>query len=304
MKKYTVKLDYVALKFSEAFTWQEFSQWVKTPLVDPDTGEKLGSTLGTHQYSLNFNGKDNVIGSFYKGGEIAAIELATNYDLFITRIDIALDIPVTSNAIMYNMIREYDSKIREKIGETKSTAKIITFEGGNKFEAGHKGHTYWSRGGDKQLRMYGKTDTVNPRVRLEWQLRGDLARQSFSAIKRDYPASLKMAFAAFQEVTSFYLGTDFFGLGKGDEIGLVKPVKVVNDSDFDSWILGTVARACVRHFHEDGKKAWEMLTRECEAIIIQEGDEQQAREKSYHDKISDKVSHQIARRKAEIEQIQ
>jgi len=292
-KNFRAKVDFLTFKLTEGFNARDMFELAKIPIVNTDDGEIVRLTLRDDQYSVNYPGGQHTTASFYRGGEFVGMMLLNEHDLQVTRIDLALDLEFNSYEECKKGLQYYDAIITDQMQSKGTTAKKITFEGRNNHGNQHQGYAYWARGGDKQLRLYAKEIAGAYFARMEWQIRGNYADQIAQALKADYPANQERIFSAFQEMTAMYLKPDIFGFGEVEGLNLVKPESNNSVANIQEWAINVVAKSFVRHFQSEKVKLWEIVSKECERIMLAQMNDQIAREQSYHDRKQSRYQHQV-----------
>jgi len=272
-----IQIDYftVRLPFDGSFTFDDFFNGLEEESqVDAETGEVSGG-LAAHQYATRTLAGGVPVIMFFAGGEEYGMKLARNFNLRVTRLDIAIDFNVGSvqeqTAMVQQLAAEADTAI------TGRGWKVATSSWTNKGDAvnGHVGYSFWSRAGTKLLRVYGKQariqrteDTILQYVvRVEWELKQDLCRKVWDLLAEPTQPVNRILYDCFQTLVTDFLSPDVFGFGEHSERDLAKMPKIQTESSYEHWLLHTVARSIAGAFVDSGVDYCAMLAREVQRLL-------------------------------------
>lgn len=281
-----VLIDYVTLRLTDNFNFSDFQGYVMAKRVDKKTGLMLPPVLRPDQFRLVTVGKDNVVVSFYNGGEKEAIKLYRRYRLPVTRVDLCIDIPCQDKDEAAQLFEGIDHDLTEWHEENGKVSGIATFrfQGRQSNKNGEFGRTMYSRQSDHHLRVYEKRAVLDGKgglynkhgIRLEWQLRHDAAREVFPLVVTNYPNNLATLFDVFQSITEKWLDTDIFNLGQFNPVEFKKAARS-ELSNFEMWVRSTIPRALVRELKSSGIDYAPIIADEMRRILEAEEQDKQVK---------------------------
>lgn len=264
-----VRIDYLSIRLSPAFNGDDLMAYAMMPLVDTDTGEKVGINLQHDQFRTIVMPRGIEVASFYRGSELIGWELAKKHNLPVTRVDVAVDFPSESKTASVKSYKQLDAKLVAFFKSKDYTVKRATWEGSNEKENGAEGSTYFTRSSSKQLRVYHKLPyttraSEGHSVRIEWQTRDKVAKALFQHINQSKEKFELAILEAWQSLNLAHLGGDFFGIDDNIELGVVELPKKEkhNTAGYEAWILGFVAPSLYKFRRDTGKNL-------CQAIQIE-----------------------------------
>jgi hypothetical protein len=269
-----IAVDYVTLRLTETFGWPEFVKWVERERLDPETGEILPPIIQANQFRVKTMLDKTVVVSFYRGAEPEAIKLSRKYHLPVTRVDICIDQRFDSPEKCREVYDTYIDDITAWIEMQPSQPSHYNFDGKATSANGEYGYVLFSRQSIKQLRVYAKreeklegSDKGAQSLRLEWQLHGDLAKEVWPLVTKNYPLNKEVLYDLHQNITAKYLLDDMFNLGPFNkrEIQLEKNLNI--DGGFEQWCLVTIPKALVRHFKTTGIDYSHQIVEQFQALL-------------------------------------
>lgn len=272
------KVDYLTARLNDNFNLNDFTRWANVPIVDPETGEKLGLHLPPEYYKLYYTGRDITTVSFFKGGETLGLQLANMYRLKITRIDVAADIPVATARDVQPALDALHNAIKSYFDTHSYKPTVHKWEGSPKGNSLGDGYSYWSRNSDRQLSQYGKRfeagngvdengrdDTLPTHLeeetvpenryyhRVEIRLKSDKAQALFDFVKDSYPDSTARLAEAFQGALDELFEPGLFDMGLPSEFQFPAAKTGREPGARKVWLLTQVAPAIDSHWRETGE---------------------------------------------------
>jgi hypothetical protein len=290
-------IDYIAFRLSDAFDMEAALRWANAPVVD-ENGEQIGINIEPHQWGFYFSGKDIITMAFKQGGEPKGYALAKKYNLRVTRLDIAHDVPIKGNAADDSDFPTDHDRIKQHFALRKKQPDINLHDGSPKRNNLGWGASYWSRSNSFQFAAYGKRflkdndfNHYNYFYRREIRLHGDKANDAFQFLIADSSEPVKRLNQLFQSVINEIFEPDFFQIEDTSPFQFNPlPAKEKNGSK-EGWALTVVAPSFARHFKETGAKLWELVTAECEAIILADAAREEAKIKTTSERRVARISH-------------
>jgi hypothetical protein len=217
--------------------------------------------MPTKTYRKDIHYGDVVIGS-YSGGQFGFAPIVIRENLVVTRVDIKCDLfewegsedgrsAFSYGAYLNRLVRNYLLSKGRHVQTNKSGAI-------SKNPLEPVTYTLGARGSEWQLRIYTRSNDTGQLVRIEWQLRKDLARQVWDIIKPNvYDQRLLMG--AFQAVESEILEFGLLQIPYERGSFTISREKANEQSDREKWIRTQVLSACIAEMKESGKNLPELL---------------------------------------------
>ena len=280
---FNIKVDYLSFNLNEVFTPEHLIKYANQKTIDKETGLVTGVRVEPSQFNLYYAGANTVTASFWKGGEQVAMQLAHRKGLRVTRLDLTLDLD-PSITDFEGIVAKLDAMLAKKY---YSMPTRMRFDGTYSPTKGVGASvSYWTRGGDKQLRIYQKKLDGVEFIRVEFQLRGDIAREAFLQIRDSYPRNTQIQLETFKGLCDLYLGEeDVFNLAAVTAKQLTRPSKVnPNEHATRSWILNVVAPALARYYNTTGYELHTELLKEVERLVISKAGDNEKITLDYNEK--------------------
>lgn len=253
LERLRFKVDYLSFNLDDILSIREFSEIAAESILDPQTGEVIRASIDTGEYKIYPIGSKTFTVSVWRGGIESAIKIARAYELPITRVDIACDIFTDESETALALLDRLDNQASEFFKETGINPTRVEIKGQSNYVNGPKTVSYWSRSGQKQLRLYTKRMEGEPDfTRAEWQVRGDLAKRVWEGITQEKEIPVEALKDAFTGITSEYLYDGFFGFSSENPLDVTLEKSTPDASGYDQWLLETVASSVARKFLEDG----------------------------------------------------
>lgn len=270
-----IELDYISVTLNDKFTWHDWLEYAEQPVVDDTTGLIVGQKVPKKSYKLDIIYKHWVL-SAYGSYAIELAAMAIHFDLEPTRLDIKLDCEVSPNEKTEEIQARLVSAVILALRERKSRRKHKYYVQPGKDGYETRTDYFGARDSDSQLRIYGrrKIYSQDPIVRIEWQLRGELAKSAWPILREGFFKQSRLAdVMASLETLVLLPGT--FGIDWGNEkiYELDRSKDKVNSSRKD-WIATQVLQACIKEFAETGENLPEFLLAEFTKHLTEKGKEQ------------------------------
>ena len=273
-------IDYLSLRLTDDFDFQQFLLYAQQPDVDQKTGKVSGVKIPADTFRLSATGGYHTV-SLYRGSEAQGIILQKRYNLDVSRIDIAVDLEVVNPDEVYDSF-EASVRLWRKAGDDRGIIMpdINYFESSPRKRNGAKGFKIGAASSDNQLRVYSKAriDGKLRGVRLEYQLRGDNARAVWAGIKSE-PYNAKGIQYQFDAcINRFHSGA--LPIVVSETAVLEVPEKVGKKGNTRDWLTGQVLGAIVRFFEETGEDMTEVLSKLFKEALVDKVERQALRDKS------------------------
>lgn len=270
-----IELDYISVTLTDKFTWHDWLEYAEQPVLDEGTGLIVGQKVPKKSYKLDIIYKHWVL-SAYGPYAIELASMAIHFGLEPTRLDIKLDCEVkpdeTTEEVQTRLVSATISALRERKSRRKHKYYVQPGKDGYETRTDYFG----ARDSDSQLRIYGRKKIYNnaPVVRVEWQLRGELAKSAWLILAKGFFKQSRLAdVMASLETMVLLPGT--FGIDWNNEkiYELDRSKDKVNSSRKD-WIATQVLSACLKEFNETGENLAQFLLNEFNRHLIEKGKEQ------------------------------
>jgi hypothetical protein len=279
IKGLKVRIDYLSVRLTPAFTGNDLMAYAMLPLVDTETGEKVGINLQHDQFKPIVVPGGREVASFYRGGELIGWELAKKYNLAVTRLDIAVDFPSTSKETSVQQIYALEDRLNAYFDSKEYEVKRQTWRGSREVENGAEGTVYFTRTSEKQLRVYHKlphtsrTDEGHS-VRVEWQTRDKVAKALFAHLNQSKEKWELAILEAWQSLNMKHLGGDFFEIDENIELGVVELPKKEkhNTAGYEAWILSFIAPSLYKFRRDTGKNLCIDIQKEMDRLEMVNGE--------------------------------
>jgi len=272
-----IGIDYLTVRLpaDNSFTFDDFFELVESEVeVDQTTGH-VQSAIYPHQYATRTLTGGVAVIMFFCGGEEFGMRLARNYSLRVTRLDIAVDLLADDENDQQELTFFLAKQVDLALATRGWTVAKSTWTNKGDAVNGRFGHSFWSRAGSKLLRIYGKQPTFQTpngqvskhRVRIEWELKQDLARQVWDLLAEPDARVHKILFDCFQTLVSNFLSDDLFQLGSYEARDLSKLPKPDGHNSYEYWLMHTVCRSVAGAFIDTGIDYCAMMAVEIQRLI-------------------------------------
>lgn len=248
-------LDYLSAHLDRSgYDLAQFEREAASPTFIRETGEINNSTIPQSQYRKDIHGQSVVIGT-YLGGQYGFSPIVCREGLKVTRVDIKCDVTNWDKWKEANDANDYGFFLKRRIqnyysreGRRVTTATHKSYSSsGNIYYT----HTFGARGSEYQIRIYTKDSELEQVLRIEFQLRKELARSVWEHISPNiYDQSLlSKAFSAIEQLILEH-NTLLLDYEASDiEIDRMPQPEA---SKREVWIRTQVKAAVIKHFKETG----------------------------------------------------
>lgn len=270
-----IELDYISVTLTDKFTWHDWLEYAEQPVFHEGTGLIVGQKVPKKSYKLDIIYKHWVL-SAYGPYAIELASMAIHFGLEPTRLDIKLDCEIPDNLTSETLQANLVTSVKHALQTRKSRRKHKYYVQPGKDGAETRTDYFGARESDSQLRIYGrkKIYSTEPAVRIEWQLRGELAKSAWPILAKGFFKQSRLAdVMASLETMVLLPGT--FGIDWQNEkiYELDRSKDKVNSSRKD-WIATQVLSACLKEFNETGENLAQFLLNEFNRHLIEKGKEQ------------------------------
>lgn len=246
-------LDYLSASLQKnGYDLQHFEDEASAPIWNTETGDMVNSTIPLSKWRKDVHYNNVVIGT-YSGGQYNFSTIVTREELKVTRVDIKYDFPRKDGANANKLGASLARRIRNFYLKAKRAVQYNDTGTVSPDPNSPKTWYFGGRGSDYQIRIYSKQNDTEWVLRIELQLRKDLARSAWSIIQPDcYNQELySKAFAAF-ELTILEPGIFQIPAMVKANVKLFRGIEQ-EASSRKVWIRTQVFQACLSHFKETGE---------------------------------------------------
>lgn len=277
-KPVSVNIDYLSFRLTSVFNLPQLEAVCYQPVVDLETGEKVGILVAHDQLrAKTFKGGHTVI-SVYRGAEKSLYPVVKKENLPVTRLDICVDFEAATEKEAERLCDQWNDGLELFFSQKDYEVKIERYKNGGSAFNGNRGGVFFTRSGEKQLRVYVKKPMPEIgfhqyRVRSEWQLRGQTAKAVWAALPGpELPTGTEL-YEAWQALNYRFLDGDYFKTGATVEnIAIEFPKKQKSDrGGLEHWLLGTVAKSIYNYWKDTGVNLSEDVTAAVTAMILAGG---------------------------------
>jgi hypothetical protein len=244
-------LDYLSAHLErKGYTLQRFEEEAASPCYNQETGEITNTVVPLSCYRKDVHGGNIVIGT-YKGGQYGFAPIVIRESLKVTRLDIKCDIQPQEG---YNANEYGDWMARQIRNFFYRNKRQVTYQVVSKVSAdlnAPKTHLFGSRASEYQIRIYSKNGTLSQVLRVEFQLRKELARSVWGLIQSNV-YSYELLAKAFASLEARILETGLLHLDWQAEPEPLQREPEPEVSDREAWIRTQVKSAVIKHFKETG----------------------------------------------------
>jgi hypothetical protein len=301
-------IDYISVRLNDHFDQTAALNYVNRKKVNED-GEVIGIEVEPHQWGFYFSGKDIITMAFRQGGEPTGVKLARRFGLRVTRLDISWDVPVSSSESGEKEFLEDHARIKKHFADLKKQPDVNLHDGTPKRNNLGWGASYWSRSNKFQFAIYGKRflkvdshNHYNYFIRREIRLSGDEANAAFDYLRGKGADDVEHLKSLYQAMVNQIFEPGFFDAGEaGTHQKTTTPAREKNGSK-EAWARGTVAPSFIRHFYETGVRLWELLSDECEATIIANGEKEAAKIKLTSERRVERLAYLASEKVAKLQE--
>lgn len=261
-------LDYLSAHLDpKGYDFVQFENEAQSPVFNRETGDINNSKIPRSCYRADVHYNDVVIGA-YSGGQFGFAEIVNREGLKVTRVDLKLDITpkeliseeCTANEagnILSRKIRNFFLKEGRRVQHHEDTTL-------SKDSNTPRTHVFGARGSEYQIRIYTKNQDTGQLVRIEFQLRKELARNVWSIIQ-DNPYNQSLLARAFFSIEATILSKGLLGVEFNQDVPVLRKDKEEAPTNREAWIRTQVLSACLKEFKETGKNLPEILLKDFNA---------------------------------------
>lgn len=255
-------LDYLSAHLDERkYNLVQFENEAKSPVFNRETGDIYNSKIPRSNYRADVHYNDVVIGA-HSTGQFGFAEIVIREDLKVTRVDLCLDI---SGKELFNEecthIQAFQL-LRRKISNffLGSGRRVQSNDYGtiSNDPLSPKSCTFGARGSEYQIRLYTKSVDTQALVRIEFQLRKELARNTWDIVKENIYSQDLLA-QAFFSIEATILKPGLLGINFTGEVLSIRDEAPISISNREAWVRTQVLSACLKEFKETGKNLPELL---------------------------------------------
>lgn len=263
--------DYLSARLTDRYNWIRFDEECKSQNFDKLSGQVLDIAIRKDQRGMDIHGYQ-VTARTYNGGQYKFAQIVNRELLKVTRVDIACDLePGDYPGFKFNA-NELGSRLKRVLDNfyLKTKRNLISHSWKNPLPSGGiaLGHEFGARSSDKQIRIYTKVSPSGAVLRLEFQLRQELARSIWELVKENVYSQDLLA-KAFFSLEAKLLEPGIFKLAySGGLIELTRDSEQ-EPSNRENWVLTQVLSACIKEFNETGKDLPEKLKKAFDAHFMQ-----------------------------------
>jgi len=255
-------LDYLSAHLdSKGYNFVQFENEAKSPVFNQETGDIYNSKIPRANYRADVHYNDVVIGA-HSGGQYNFAEIVEREGLKVTRVDLKVDCTgkelFSEECTHIEAFRILKRKVTNFFLKKGRRVQCNDYGVVSSDKNSPCGCTFGARGSEYQIRIYTKLVSEKPLVRIEFQLRKELARTVWEAIKNDLYEQPTLA-RAFFSVEATILTKGLLGLPFELETSNLKTQKEQEPSNREAWIRTQVLSACLKEFKETGKNLPELL---------------------------------------------
>lgn len=265
-------LDGITLRLGGMLDLHGFLELATAPTYTG--GVQTGIALEPHQYHIGYYGKDITTVSFKKGGEIFGYRLAKAYNLRVTRLDIAHDVPSGSIEQTQALWATEHDRVKAHLALLPRQPSINTNDGVPKNNSLGFGSSYWSRNNSKQFAIYGKrflkpgsANHYNYFLRFEERLHGDLADEVAKFLFQSDESDVGRLARVFQSVADELFVPGFFEFAQPSEFQFTQLPARDAQGGKEDWVENIVAPAIARYFKDTGKDLRVLLNDAVDRIL-------------------------------------
>jgi len=271
-----VLLDYLSVTLSDNFTYHDWTEYAEQPVIDEMTGLITGRKVAKSSYETSRVYK-HIILSIWGKDTMELAYMAMHHHLEPTRLDIKLDITGSEVKNLENHQAYLVAQIKQALA-AKSSKRKYWFTVTPKTDSGEFRTDYFGgRSSDSQIRIYKRTAAhdKNSKLRIEFQLRTDLAKAIWNIIAKGFFSKRRMT-DAMASLESVLLVPGCLGIDWQSPTiyELDREKQKVNSSRKD-WIITQVLPAIIKEFNETGENLAEFIKAEFDRHFTQLMNEQQ-----------------------------
>jgi len=244
-------LDYLSAHLErKGYTLQRFEEEASSPCYSEETGEITNTLIPLSCWRKDVHGGNVVIGT-YSGAQQRFAAIVTREELKVTRVDIKCDIQPQEG---YSA-NEYGNWLARQIRNffLREKRQVQYLDGGKISQDPNtpKTHYFGARGSEYQIRIYSKQNRGEQVLRLELQLRKQLARSVWQLIQPNVYSHelLAKAFASFEKRV---LEPGLLKLNWEQEPEELQRELEPEASNREVWMRTQVLSAAIKHFKETG----------------------------------------------------
>lgn len=257
-------IDYFSVNLSDKLSEKRLRELIASEQIDATTGEISPPLLRHDQFRIVKVKGGPLVCSFYRGGEKFGLQLAKEFELKPTRVDIAVTVPFEDEKSRFEIFDHLHNKAKQWRDNLPYSVQYRYFDGQGKSEYGRYGFTLFSRQSGKHIRVYARDIELRDRetrtgfttklaLRFEWELHGDIAREIYSLFSEFVKVSPKRLFNIHQTITAKWIGQDFWELGPFKPVTIELFSKQEGVDSYLYWLLFSVPRSMYRHFKATGQ---------------------------------------------------
>jgi hypothetical protein len=255
-------LDYLSAHLdSKGYNFVQFENEAKSPVFNQETGDIYNSKIPRTNYRADVHYNDVVIGA-HSGGQYNFAEIVSREGLKVTRVDLKVD--CTGKELFSEECSHIEAFhiLKRKITNffLKEGRRVQSNDYGviSSDKNSPRGCTFGARGSEYQIRIYTKLVSEKPVVRIEFQLRKELARNVWQEIQADLYNQDTLA-RAFFSVENTILCAGLLGLDYKAKLSVLRKPEEQEASNREAWVRTQVLSACLKEFKETGKNLPELL---------------------------------------------